>query len=115
MTERFLTVKAVTLNNNCPECYNNTGLELTFKQKFKENSFYKSLTKEFTQDLECKNCHEVIYPVRWTDDIERVIDYQKRAFVPKPSGFKLKRLSWIVILTVVLLLAVAGVLLSGVL
>lgn len=105
MIERPVTVKTVTLSNNCPECYNNTGLELTFKQQFKENSFYKSLSKDYTVDLNCKTCNEAIYPVRWTEDIERVIDYQKRAFVPKPSKTALKQTSWMLIVGSALLVA----------
>ena len=40
MEGSYFTVKEVDLNNHCPECYSNEGLQLTFKQKFVENAFY---------------------------------------------------------------------------
>lgn len=96
MKEKLIDVKSVTLNNNCPECYNNKGLELTFKQKYKETAFVKSLTKKVVKELKCNICQSIIYPSLWNDDIERVIDYHTKAFIPKPSSFKLKRLTWII-------------------
>ncbi len=95
MSEKFLTIKEVPLNNNCPECFNKEGLQLTFKQLFKETAFYKSLTQEVAHEITCKKCETAIYPVQWTDDIERVFDYQKKAFEPKKQSFKLKKLFWI--------------------
>lgn len=100
MEEKLVTIKTVSLNNNCPECYNNQGLELTFKQKFKETLFIKSMTKEVVKELSCKNCNTIIYPARWDDDLDRVIDYHKKAFKAKPTSYKLKSLSWIIIITI---------------
>jgi len=100
MTDKLITVKEVTLNNNCPECYSTDGLTLTFKQKFKETSFYRSITKEIVKELICDKCQSTIYPVSWTDDIERVVDYQNKAFVPKPASLKLKRLAWIIFIAI---------------
>ena len=104
MNDQFITIKEVTLNNNCPECYNTNGLQLTFKQKYIETRFYKSITQETAHQLECKTCESIIYPVRWTDDIDRVFDYQKRAATPKAVSFKLKPLAWILIIADVLIL-----------
>lgn len=104
MEEKFLTIKKVPLNNNCPECYSIGGLVLTFKQKFIETTFYKSISSEIKHDIECKTCNTAIYPVQWTDDIDRVFEYQKRAFVPKPTSTYLKKTSWIIIVTVVVIL-----------
>ncbi len=109
-TEKLITVKEVRLNNNCPECYSNSGLHLTFKQKFKESQFAKSISSETTQEIECKTCNTIIYPIRWTDDIERVFNYHQKAFVPKKASVKLKKLSWILIGTLVIIL-LAGLLL----
>ena len=112
MNERLITVKEVELNNNCPECYNTEGLQLTFKQKFIETNFYRKVTQDVVYEMECKNCNTIIYPVRWTDDIERVFEYQKKAFVPKKTSLKLKRKAWIsiiitiaAIITIILLVA----------
>lgn len=32
MDKKWITVKEVSLNNNCPECFSKDHLELTFKQ-----------------------------------------------------------------------------------
>jgi len=100
MNEKLITVKEVSLKNNCPECYSTEGLTLTFKQKLKENGFYKSITNEIVEELGCTKCDTKIYPVSWTDDIERVYAYQKKAFVPKKSSLKLKRLAWIIFIAI---------------
>lgn len=93
-SSRFFTLKEARLSNNCPECYSNDSLELTFKQKLSENIFYKAITADIKSQMQCHNCNTQIFPVRWTDDIERVVDYQKRAVQPKPKSFKLKPLAW---------------------
>lgn len=105
MSEKFLTIKEVALNNNCPECFNNEGLQLTFKQLFKETAFYKSLTQDVSHEITCEKCETVIYPVQWRDDIERVFDYQKKAFQPRKSSFKLKKLFWILFIIMSLIIA----------
>ncbi|MFD1614524.1 hypothetical protein [Gelatiniphilus marinus] len=105
MSEKFITIKEVALNNNCPECFSKDGLRLTFKQKFMENNFYKSITKEVTQKLDCKTCNTTIYPVQWTDDIERVFEYHQKALTPKKTSTYLKKLSWIAILFIAVVIA----------
>ncbi|TYB78994.1 hypothetical protein [Bizionia myxarmorum] len=107
MDDQFMTIKEVAINNNCPECYNTNGLHLTFKQRFKDTRFYKSLTSETRHQLYCKTCETAIYPVTWTDDIDRVFDYHQRAFVPKKASFKLKRLAWIGIIVSIAIIVIA--------
>ena len=97
MPEKLITVKEVILNNNCPECFSKEGLQLTFKQKFIETPFSKSITQDITTEMDCKVCNTSIYPVSWTEDIERVYEYQLKAFTPKKASTKLKKLSWILI------------------
>ncbi|MDU8884910.1 hypothetical protein RXV94_01975 [Yeosuana sp. MJ-SS3] len=97
MSENWITIKEVQLNNNCPECYNNSGLHLTFKQKFIETRFYKSISNEVSHEMTCKTCNTTIYPVRWKKDIERVFEYHLKAFEPKSSSVKLKKIAWVVI------------------
>jgi hypothetical protein len=49
----------------------------------------------------------VIYPVQWTDEIDLVVDYQKKAFTPKKSSTYLKKLAWLVIiLTAIIIVAI---------
>jgi hypothetical protein len=97
MTDKLVTIKEVSLNNNCPECYSNTGLQLTFKQKFVETKFYRSTSKDVVHEIDCKTCNTIIYPVNWTEDIERVFVYHQKAFTPKKTSLNPKRLSWILI------------------
>lgn len=113
-TQQYFTLKEVKLNNNCPECYSNEGLELTFKQKIVENVFYKAITQDTTLNLHCKTCNTDIFPIRWTENIEQVVNYQKRAVSPKPKSLKLKQAAWIfivmdVLLFIFIILAVTGV------
>ena len=107
MAERLITIKTVNLNNNCPECFSTKGLQLTFKQRFIETSFYKSITQEVSTEMHCTVCNTPIYPARWTDDIERVFEYQMKAFQPKKASKKHKSLFWILIIASVAVVAAA--------
>ncbi|RIA08441.1 hypothetical protein OE09_0253 [Flavobacteriaceae bacterium MAR_2010_72] len=91
MEDQFFTLKEVYLNNHCPECYSREGLHLTFKQKFIEAKLYKAVTSYTEHSLSCSKCNTSIFPVRWTDDIEQVVDYHIRARSPKPKSIKLKK------------------------
>lgn len=97
MHDTFISIKEIPLKNNCPECYSNDGLRLTFKQRFVETTFYKSITSDVEHVITCKTCNTIIYPVQWTDDIERILEYQKKAFIPKKASTYLKKASWIII------------------
>ncbi|MEN3323357.1 hypothetical protein VP395_06435 [Mariniflexile soesokkakense] len=97
MVEKFIFIKEVDLNNNCPICYNNDGLYLTIKQKTIETSFYKAITPEIKYDMACKTCKSTIYPVNWTDDIELVFEYHKKAAIPRKPSTHLKKASWLAI------------------
>lgn len=114
-TEHYFTLKEVQLNNNCPECYSNDGLELTFKQKFVENIFYKAITEDTKYDMHCNTCQTDIFPVRWTNDIEQVVDYQKRAVSPKSKSIKLKQAGWIFVIADLLVLIIIILFITGVL
>ena len=115
MDDKYITIKEVTLKNNCPECFNNEGLHLTFRQKFVENKFYKSITSNVKYDILCKMCETNIYPVQWTDDIERVVEYQNRAFVPKKASTNFKNIFWVIIGLLVLSIIGIALYISGVL
>lgn len=114
-TQNYFTLKEVQLNNNCPECYSSDGLELTFKQKFVENIFYKAITENAKYEIHCKTCTTDIFPIRWTNDIEQVVAYQKRAVPPKPKSLKLKKAGWIFIAVDVLLFITIMLFVTGVL
>ena len=104
MDEKLFTVKEFELNNHCPECYSRDGLQLTFKQKFVENTFYKAITNETTYSMFCNICKTDISPSRWTDDIDSVVSYQQKALVPKSATFKLKRISWLLLVLAILII-----------
>ena len=107
MQDRFIHIKEVALKNNCPVCFSNKGLHLSFKQRLVDTKLYKSITSKIKHELDCKNCNSPIYPVQWTDDIEQVFEYHKKAFTPKKTALKLKTVSWI--LMAVLLLTLTAI------
>lgn len=109
MEAKFFTVKEVQLNNHCPECYSKEGLQLTFKQQFVENTFYRAISNTISHVIVCKTCDTEIFPNRWTDDLERVFDYQKRAFVPKSATLKLKKFSWIALIVLIALVVLLNI------
>ena len=92
-----------TLKNNCPECFANDGLEFTFSQKETVHKLYVKAEKDFEQKLYCNSCNNIIYPVNWDDDIERVYNYNKKQVRSISSGIKLTKLGIaLIILTIVL-------------
>lgn len=112
MDKNLITVKEVILHNNCPECYGKGGLILIFKQKVAETQFYKSITAEITNNIECKVCHNTIYPERWTDDIERIVEYHQKAFKPMATSTYIKKTSWIIIGSVIIVALIITLLLA---
>lgn len=113
-SENYFTLKEVQLNNNCPECYANDGLELTFKQKISDNIFLKAITDETKHQMHCNNCNTNIYPVSWDDDIERVVAYHERAIVPKKKSWKLKPFAYVFIIVDILLFTLIFLFVSGI-
>ena len=103
MDPKYFTLKEVRLSNNCPECYSNEGLKLTFKQQFAENYFYKSITEHLKNEMYCMTCDNPIFPGRWTREIDQVIDYQKRAVEPRAKSTKLKSLAWVLVILALVL------------
>ncbi|KJD31720.1 hypothetical protein PK35_13275 [Tamlana nanhaiensis] len=109
MAKKHIKINEFNLKNNCPVCYSNDGLKLTFKQQLIENAFYKATTLDTLNELFCNTCNSNIYPVQWTDDLERVFEYHKRAITPKSKSFHLKKLTWlIVILTAIITVSAIG-------
>ncbi|WP_460220674.1 hypothetical protein [Psychroserpens sp. MEBiC05023] len=115
MKQQHFTLKEVSLNNNCPECYSNEGLVLTFKQRFVENALYKAITQDTIHEMHCTICNTDIFPIRWTNNIEQVVAYQERAITPKPKSLKLKKLAWILILVDVILILIVLLFVTGIL
>ena len=95
MSETHVILKKFQLKNNCPECYSNDGLELVFKQTHKETSLYTSITKAIHHDLHCKTCDTPVFPIMWTQDIERVFEYHQKGVHPEKSSIRLKKKGWL--------------------
>ena len=94
------------INNNCPECFSTEGLEFSFSQEENENKLYSKASSVIEEKLYCHNCNHTIYPVNWTEDIERVYNYHKKLATPKSSAIKLKPLALILIISDLILLGV---------
>ncbi|MBT8245604.1 hypothetical protein [Winogradskyella sp.] len=103
-TENYFTLKEFQLNNNCPECYSNYGLQLTFKQKISDTIFLKAVTSKTINKMHCNNCNTNIYPICWDSDIERVVAYHQRAVVTKRNLWKLKPLAYVFIAVDILII-----------
>ena len=102
-TEHILHI--ASLNNNCPVCYATDGLEISFAQEERETKFFVKTDKTVIETLYCKSCKNIIYPVNWTEDIDRIYDYHKKQAIPKSSKVRLKPISYGIILVAMLLLA----------
>ncbi|MCB4806926.1 hypothetical protein LG651_01600 [Tamlana sp. 62-3] len=108
MPETFITLSEIALKNNCPVCFNNEGLRLTFKQKIIETSFYKNATTNVSNTLSCNKCESTIYPVQWTEDIERVFDYHKKLNTPE-KVLNYKNPFWITLAFIIITAIAIGV------
>jgi len=85
------------ISNNCPECFQTDGLEFSFSQDEKETQLYRKASQKMEEVLFCHNCKNIIYPVNWNDDIERVYQYHKKQTKPLSSSYKLKPLAYLII------------------
>ncbi|UOB16257.1 hypothetical protein [Abyssalbus ytuae] len=103
MKEILKKIKHTKLANNCPECYATDTLLLDFYQKCIETPFYKRTTEEITNTIICSKCHSTIYPVKWTEDIERVFDFYMKTIEPEKKSFKLKPLTYILLIIILAL------------
>lgn len=99
-------IKQARLVNNCPECFSKDSLILTFYQKNVRSLFFKQETAEITDSMVCEKCKTTIYPVRWTDDIERVHEFYAKTVQPRKS-FKLTIAAYLLIVLVLAAVAFA--------
>ena len=91
MLQRFYHAQ---LRNNCPECYSTDGLSLEFHQEWNENRWIRQTTQKVKEVLHCDHCTANVFPVNWTEDIERVYQYHLK-LAEKPSCFIFKKRSWV--------------------
>ena len=102
MATNFIEYKKAPLKSNCPECYSTDGLTLIFAYKNEKNKLFERSTTAVKTTMFCTNCNTVIYPSRWTDDIERVFEYNKKLAPPPEPYFKFKPLSLILLLSIII-------------
>lgn len=103
MSISIVTFYTTPLQCNCPKCYSASELELNFKQEWKNTIWRKRTTETVREELFCNLCKDFIYPVSWTDDIERLYEYHcKRA--DREHYSKWKPFAFIVILILMLAL-----------
>ncbi|MBT8179312.1 MAG: hypothetical protein HKP60_09365 [Eudoraea sp.] len=103
--EKEVVLKEAEITNNCPECFNQT-MKLTFYQKHRYSRWYYQITGDVSHEIVCNTCHSTIFPVKWTEDIERIFEYYQKLVTPKKKGIKLSGLSYSLIVLFVVLLGV---------
>lgn len=109
----YKIIKEAPLTNNCPECFNQ-DLTLRFHQKHLHGPLYHRVTSELKQELTCNTCGSLLYPVTWTEDIERSVEYYGKAVTPEKASLRFRPLFYIlVLLGVVLAGALAYLYLQG--
>ncbi|SRR6056297_1296589 len=101
---KLVVIKEADLTNNCPECFNQ-DLTLTFFQKHTYGRFFHKTTSEVSNKLVCNKCKSKIYPVSWTEDIERMFNYYQKTVVPEPKSSKATVFFYILLLVFIVLVA----------
>jgi len=102
--EKLVAIKEANLNNNCPECFNQ-DLKLTFFQKHTYGRFFHKTTAEISNNLECNTCKSKIYPVSWTEDIERMFNYYQKTAVAEEKSSKPTVFFYVIMLLLIALFA----------
>lgn len=105
MSISLITIYTTSLQCNCPQCYNTSGLQLSFKQEWRENIWRKRTTEIVREELLCIMCKDPIYSVSWTEDIERLYEYHLKK-ADKESYNKWKPLAFGMI--AVILISILG-------
>lgn len=100
-------IREAPLTNNCPLCFNQ-DLTLRFFQKHAYTRLYHRVTSEVAEELHCNTCQSRVYPVTWTEDIERSVEYYRKAIAPEKAGIRFRPLFYILVLLGIAL-AAAGV------
>lgn len=102
--EKLVVIKEANLTNNCPECFNQ-DLNLSFFQKHTYGRFFHKTTAVVTNKLVCNKCKSTIYPVSWTEDIERMFNYYQKTVVPEKKSSKPTVFFYVIILLLIVLVA----------
>ena len=109
MPESIKILHEAKIANNCPECYNSNGLESTFSQIMRSNWLYNEVDPTLVANLYCNTCSNDIYPVNWTDDIERVYKYQLKIAEVEKEKSRIQLMGYLLIGAVILALIALGI------
>lgn len=104
--EKLEILKDANITNNCPECFNQ-DMQLTFYQKHIYGKLYHRTTAEVSHQLKCNRCNSVIYPVSWTEDIEKIFDYYQKMVAPEKASIRFTALFFVLILIGIVLVGTA--------
>ncbi|MDC6351097.1 hypothetical protein PP178_05990 [Zeaxanthinibacter sp. PT1] len=102
MKEKLIVIKEADLTNNCPECFAQ-DLRLTFYQKESYGKLFHRTTKNLSHEIQCKKCGSVIYPVQWTQDIDRTFEYYRKLVTPNRSSIRFTFLFYALVLLLIVL------------
>lgn len=102
--EELVVIKEAEITNNCPECFNQ-NMKISFFQKHKHTRLYHRITNEVSHQIVCNTCQSTIYPVKWTDDIERIFDYYQKMVEPKKGTIRFSGLFYGLIVLLIVLVA----------
>lgn len=112
--EKLITIQKAELTNNCPECFNQ-DMTLTFFQKHTYGRFFHRITGEITHEIRCNKCDSLIYPVNWTDDIERSFEYYQKMVNPDRASIRFTILFYVLLLLLIVIVgAFVYILLEGI-
>ncbi len=104
-SEKLEIIKEADITNNCPECFNQ-DLRISFYQKHKYGKLVHRTTNEITHKIKCNKCDSTIYPVNWTDDIERIFEYYQKMVSPQKASIKFTSLFYFLMISVLVLIGV---------
>ena len=79
------------IKNNCPIGYTTSGLEITFEQEEIENWYSIKNQKKILETIYCQNSKNIIYPVKYNENIEKNFSYHKKQVIPRSSLLRLKQ------------------------
>ena len=105
--EKKVIIKETNITNNCPKCFNQE-LKLTFYQRHTYGRFFDKTTKDISHEIKCIKCNSLIYPVDWTEDIERVYQYYLKMATPDKASIRFTPPFYILTLLLIAIVAVAA-------
>lgn len=101
--EKLEIIKEAVITNNCPECFNQE-MTLRFFQKHLYSKLYHRTTSAVEYKIQCNKCQSIIYPVKWTEDIERIFEYYQKTVVPQKSRIRFTALFYGIVIGLIVII-----------